>query len=94
MTESKKKTAVAIEYNPDEMAPKIIASGKGYLADKIITTAKEAKVPVHQDAPLANTLSKLEIGEYIPKELYEVVAEILVYVDDCDHIKKKMSLKR
>ncbi len=94
MKESKKKAAVALEYNPDEQAPKIIASGRGILADKIVTAANEANVPVHKDAPLANTLAKLEIGEYIPKELYDIVAEILVYVDDCDRIKKKMNLKK
>ncbi|MDO5292088.1 MAG: EscU/YscU/HrcU family type III secretion system export apparatus switch protein [bacterium] len=94
MEEMRNKTAVALEYSPDEQAPKIIASGRGYLADKIVTAANESKVPVHQDAPLAKTLSKLEIGEYIPKELYGVVADILVYVDEADRIKKKLNLKK
>ena len=87
----KKKTAVALEYDPNDSAPKVIASGTGKMADKIIEKAKEAKVPVHQDARLADTLSRLEIGEMIPPELYEVVAEILVFVDAMDKIREKMA---
>ena len=86
----KNRTAIALEYNPDESeAPKVIASGKGLVADKIIEEAKKADVPVHKDSKLAGTLSKLEIGEMIPPELYEVVAEILVFVDAMDKIKAK-----
>ena len=66
----KVKQAIAIEYDPGDMAPKVIATGKGALADKIIEKAKEADVPLHQDSKLASTLSKLEIGDYIPPELY------------------------
>ncbi|MCR5251458.1 MAG: EscU/YscU/HrcU family type III secretion system export apparatus switch protein [Lachnospiraceae bacterium] len=87
----KKRTAVALEYDPEDSAPKVIASGTGKMADKIIEKAKEAKVPVHQDARLADTLSRLEIGEMIPPELYEVVAEILVFVDAMDKIREKMA---
>lgn len=91
VTDEKKKTktAVALEYNPQDEAPKIIASGKGYLAEKIIETAKAADVPVHKDDRLAQSLSRLEIGDYIPKELYQVVAEVLLFVDRLDHIKSK-----
>lgn len=86
----KNKTAVALTYNPNEEAPKIIATGKGHLADKIIHKAQENAIPIHQDNKLANTLSKLDIGEYIPPELYDVVAEILVFVDNMDRIKGKI----
>ena len=89
-TKEKVKTAVALGYDPNEDgAPKVIASGKGALADKIIEQAKENKRPVHQDDKLADTLSRLEIGEMIPPELYEVVAEILIFVDAMDKIKAK-----
>jgi flagellar biosynthesis protein len=84
------KTAVALTYNPADTAPKIIASGKGYLAEKIIQKAKEAKIPLHKDERLVQSLSKLEIGEMIPPELYDVVAEILVFVDKMDRIKEKV----
>ena len=86
----KVKTAVALAYDPNEDgAPKVIASGKGALAEKIIEQAQENKIPVHEDDKLAETLSRLEIGEMIPPELYEVVAEILVFVDAMDKIKAK-----
>ncbi len=92
--ENKSKTAVALQYEVGDEAPKIIASGKGLLAERIVDVAKEADIPIHQDAPLAATLSKLGIGDYIPKELYEVVAEILVYVDNMDQLKNKLSSKK
>ncbi|MDO4965958.1 MAG: EscU/YscU/HrcU family type III secretion system export apparatus switch protein [Lachnospiraceae bacterium] len=82
--------AVALEYNPDDVAPKIVATGRGKVAEKIIEAANAAAVPVHQDTKLANTLSKLDIGDYIPPELYEVVAEILVFVDDMEKLKGKL----
>jgi flagellar biosynthesis protein len=87
--QEKQKTAVAVSYEPGEAAPKILATGKGYLADKIIEKAKEEKIPFYKDTKLADTLSRLEIGEMIPPELYEVVAEILVFVDDMDKIHNK-----
>lgn len=91
----KVKTAVALGYDPNEDgAPKVIASGKGALAEKIIDQARENKIPVHEDDKLADTLSRLEIGEMIPPELYEVVAEILVFVDAMDKIKAKEHAKK
>jgi len=88
----KNKTAVALEYLPGDEAPKILATGKGLIAERIIEEAKNADVPVHKDAKLANTLSNLEIGDYIPKELYQVVAEVLLFVDKLDKIKEKASI--
>lgn len=94
LPEEKKKTAVALEYDPEETAPKIIASGRGVLAGKIIESAKEHQVPIHKDERLANTLSKLEVGDFIPSELYEVVAEVLMFVDRLDRIKEKVRKER
>lgn len=88
--EKKRKQAIAIQYNPDEVAPKILASGTGIIADKIIEKAKSSDVPLYEDNKLANTLSKIDIGEYIPPELYSIVAEILVFVDNLDKIKGKI----
>lgn len=86
----KLKQAVAIEYNPLDMAPKIVATGRGAVAERIIEKAKESDVPIHEDEKLAGTLSKLDIGEYIPPELYEVVAEVLVFVDKMEKIRAKL----
>lgn len=84
------KQAIALEYNPEDEAPKVIASGRGLLAERIIEKAKESDVPVHRDDKLADTLSRLDIGDMIPPELYEVVAEILVFVDAMDKLKGKI----
>ncbi len=89
--EKKEKTAVAIAYEPGEAAPKILATGKGAVAEKIIEKAKESDVPLYKDNKLADTLSKLQIGDMIPPELYEVVAEVLVFVDDMDRMKAKIN---
>ena len=86
----KPKTAVALTYDPGDAAPKILATGKGHVAEKIIEKAKEENIPFYKDNKLADTLSRLEIGEMIPPELYEVVAEILVFVDDMDKIRSKL----
>lgn len=93
MEHNKKKQAIALSYDPEQDAPKVIATGRGVLAERIIEKAKEANVPIHQDDRLADTLSRLDIGEMIPPELYEVVAEILVFVDAMDKIKQKMDGK-
>lgn len=86
----KVRQAIALEYDPADSAPKVLAIGRGALADKIIDQAKQSDVPIHKDDKLANTLSKLQIGDMIPPELYEVVAEILMFVDNMDKIKSKV----
>ena len=86
----KDKTAVALAYEPGDEAPKILATGKGHMAERIIEEAKKNDVPFYKDDKLAKTLASLEIGEAIPPELYEVVAEILVFVDGMDKVKAKL----
>ena len=87
----KKKTAVALQYEKGYDAPKVIATGKGIIAEKIIEKAGQNEVPVYMDEKLAKSLSSIEIGDEIPPELYEVVAEILVFVDKMDRLKGKIS---
>ena len=87
----RRKKAIALQYEPEtDNAPKVIASGEGYLAEKIIEKAISSDVPLHKDEKLADSLSSLDIGETIPPELYSVVAEILVFVDHMDRIKGKL----
>ena len=62
----KQKTAVAVAYQPGDVAPKILAAGKGEVAERIIEAAKENEVPFYQDHALADTLAKLEIGQHVP----------------------------
>ncbi len=91
---NKVKTAVALSYEAGDAAPKVVASGRGIIAERIIEKAKESNVAVHEDSKLANTLANLEIGEMIPPELYEVVAEVLVFVNDMEMIRQKIDLNR
>ncbi len=73
--------AVAIKYSADVVAPKIVAKGAGVIAEKIKELAKEHRVPVIENKPLARTIYKtLKIGQVIPRELYNAVAEVLSYV--------------
>ena len=88
--EEERKTAVALEYEPGDQAPKVVATGQGLIAERIIDVAKESDVPVHKDEKLARSLSALDIGEYIPPELYSIVAEVLVFVDSMDRIQSKL----
>lgn len=73
--------AVALRYKPGlEQAPRVIAAGKGKIAEKIIRIAKEHNIHVHNDPDLVEMLSELEINSEIPPELYVVVSEILVFI--------------
>ncbi|BCV21072.1 EscU/YscU/HrcU family type III secretion system export apparatus switch protein [Moorella sp. Hama-1] len=75
------KKAVALRYNDDQdQVPRVVASGRGQIADKIIATATAAGVPVHQDAGLTEMLARLDIGASIPAELYQMVAAVLAYI--------------
>ena len=74
--------AIAIEYDPDKMtAPKVVAKGAHYVAQKIVSIAKEYKIPIVQNIPLAHSLYKqVDIDREIPPDLYKAMAEILAYV--------------
>ena len=75
------KKAVALQYDDDKNAsPLIVASGMGYMAEKILDTALKNDVPVHEDASLATILTQLELGQQIPEELYKTVVDIYVYL--------------
>ncbi len=78
-----KKRAVALKYDSkNNRAPIIVASGMGYLAEKIMETAAEAGVPVYEDDSLAVRLSQMKLGAAIPEELYQAVVEIYLYFLD------------
>lgn len=80
-----RKKAVALKYNPEENdAPIVTAKGQGKLAETILERAKEHGVPVQEDAALVEVLSKLDLDQQIPSELYQLVAEVLTYVYRAD----------
>lgn len=70
--------AVALNYDGDS-APRITAKGAGQTAEKIIHLAKEHNIPLHNDAVLVNVLSKIPLGDEIPRELYLAVAEVIAF---------------
>lgn len=75
-----RQKAVALKYNPEKNgAPVIVASGMGYLAEKITETALEAGVPVYEDDSLATLLTQLKLGAEIPTELYQAIVDIYIY---------------
>lgn len=82
MSEYKKylnKRAVALKYNSKDIAPIIVASGMGHMAEKIVEVAVENDVPIYEDTSLATILTQLELGQSIPEELYKAVVDIYVY---------------
>lgn len=80
-----RKEAVAITYNPDlNDAPKIVAKGKGKIAENILARAEEFNVPVQEDASLVELLGQLDINQSIPEELYQAVAEVFAYIYKID----------
>ena len=73
--------AVAIVYDEKESAaPRVVASGKGIVAEKIIATAREAGIHIKEDPNLVEILAKIPLGNEIPVELYQTVAEVLAFV--------------
>jgi len=81
MENNKKISAIAVNYDKDiDAAPKIVAKGKGVLAEKIIELAQKNNIPLYEDKDLIEILSKLDIGQEIPSEMYKLIAEVLVYV--------------
>lgn len=86
----KRREAVALSYQSEQAtAPKVVAKGKGFIADNILEKAKDHDVPVQQDASLVELLSELNINEQIPEELYHVVAEVFAFIYKSDQQFKK-----
>lgn len=73
--------AIALKYDKEsDSAPRVVAKGLRIKAEKIRQLAKEYGIPVMRNVPLANALYRVEIGEEIPEELYDAVAEVLNFV--------------
>ena len=70
---------MALQYGPDDAAPVIVASGMGYLAEKIVETAADNGVPIYEDNSLSTILTQLQLGQEIPPGLYQAIVEIYVY---------------
>ena len=84
MMESQRK-AVSLRYNKDkDSAPFVSAAGKGYIAEEIIKLADQHDIPVVEDSSLVELLAELNLNEYIPEELYQVVAEVFAFIYETD----------
>ena len=92
--EMRKKKAVALQYRMEYPAPKVVATGSGHMAQKIIDAAKDAQVRLHHNPGLVEELAKVELGAEIPPELYEIVAQILVFIDDLDRLESLRELDK
>lgn len=79
MSQYKPNQAAALKYDSGNTAPIVVASGAGYIADKIIETAQNNNVPIYQDNSLATLLSQLKCGTEIPKELYQAIVDIYIF---------------
>lgn len=76
-----RQLAVALSYDQrEDSAPRVIAKGRGHVAQRILETAKRHGVPVKEDAGIAAALSRVALGDYIPEELFPVIAEVLAFI--------------
>ncbi len=86
----KTKKAVALLYDKQKSsAPKVVASGSSLVAEKIIATAIEAGVHIKEDRDLVELLAKIPVGEEIPAELYQTIAEVLAFVYSVNSVYKE-----
>ena len=98
MSQTKSKQAVALKYNQEQdMAPIVIASGYGEVAERIIDIAETEGIPVYRDDSASSVLCMLDVGTQIPRELYETVAiiyaQILSTASQTNQNKKKKKKK-
>lgn len=72
--------AIALAYHSGDFAPRVVAKGRGEIADLIIAKAKEHDVFVHESKELMSLLMQVDLDAYIPSELYLAIAEILAWL--------------
>lgn len=86
MNNKRTKKAAALKYEMNLEAPIVTAAGIGHIADKIIEEAEKNDVAVVYNKELADLLMNVDIGSYIPTELYNAVAEVIAYIMDVDNL--------
>jgi len=81
MNDKQIKKVAALKYDQaTNMAPRVVAKGKGHIAEQIVQVARENDVPLLEDRNLANVLEAMELESEIPPELYLAIAEVLVFI--------------
>jgi len=84
------KQAVALKYNQEQdRAPKVVAKGKGFVAEQLLAVARQNAIPVYQNKTLSNMLMTVELDKEIPPELYRAVAEVLAFIYHLDQNARK-----
>jgi flagellar biosynthesis protein len=81
------QSAVALAYQTGDLAPKVVAKGRGLIAEEIISRAREHGVFVHESKELVALLMQVDLDKHIPPTLYRVVAELLAWLYHIDAIK-------
>jgi flagellar biosynthesis protein len=90
MIKKRPKKAAALRYqHGKESAPRVVAKGRGKIAEKIVALAKTHQVPLVEDRNLVQLLEALDVDTQIPAELYQAVAEVLVFVYQLNHESRK-----
>lgn len=79
------REAVALAYSQTDAAPRVVAKGKGLIAEKIIARAREHGVYVHESPELVALLTQVDLDEHIPPQLYMAVAELLAWLYRIEH---------
>lgn len=79
LSSRKSGRAVALKYDQDSGAPIVIASGMGYMAERMVEVAEDNGVPIFEDTSLATVLAQLQLGQQIPPELYKAIVDIYIY---------------
>jgi flagellar biosynthesis protein len=79
------REAVALAYSQTDAAPRVVAKGKGLIAEQIIARAREHGIYVHESPELVALLTQVDIDERIPPQLYRVVAELLAWLYRLEH---------
>lgn len=79
-SEDERSLAVALAYAPGDAAPKVVAKGRGLIAEAIVARAREHGVYVHQSKELVALLSQVDLDDHIPPQLYAAIAELLAWL--------------
>ncbi len=74
------RNAVALKYERDDHAPRVVAKGRGLIAEQIIGIARQAGVPLYEDPELVGLLAQVDLDADIPVQLYQAVAEVLAFI--------------
>ena len=87
-------TAVALAYREGQIAPKVVAKGRGLIAEEIIKRAKEAGIYVHESSELVALLMQVDLDDRIPPQLYVAVAELLAWLYRLEQSKASLSINQ